>query len=185
MERIVQRAGMYLSGLEIVPIHGNSYLWYITKKQKLMKEAYGLTKRIEMEEKGGLFDSKIYSIFSDSANSLREVIKNHVENHTNNNFKVAVYGAAAKGNTFINFCNIKIDNVYDDNDLKIGKHSPINNCIVENPRNLTNSTNKFLFIITAWNFVDEIIAKIKKLRPENDDSYLVYYPKVKVERIYG
>jgi len=55
--------------------------------------------------------------------------------------------------------------------------------LVEHPRNLAKAADKYLFIITAWNFADEIIGKIKKLRPENNDWYLVYYPEVKVEKI--
>jgi 2-polyprenyl-3-methyl-5-hydroxy-6-metoxy-1,4-benzoquinol methylase len=185
MEKIVKRSGMFLSRLEIVPIHGNSYLWYITKKPRIFNQSNELMKRIETEEQGGLFDYVRYSVFSSNADNLREVVSNHVKKFKNSDFKIAVYGAAAKGNTLINFCDIKVDYVYDDNELKIGKYSPIDSCIVEDPRNLSGSNDNFLFIITAWNFVDEIIEKIKILRPVSDDWYLVYYPNVKVERIHG
>ena len=183
MEKIVKRSGMYLSGLEIVPIHGNSYLWYITKKPRIFNQSNELMKRVKIEEEGGLYEVSNYSFFSDKANNLREIVKKHVQDYKTDDFKIAVYGAAAKGNTFVNFCGIVVDEVYDDNDLKIGKFSPIGNRLVEHPRNLAKAADKYLFIITAWNFADEIIGKIKKLRPENNDWYLVYYPEVKVEKI--
>ena len=183
MEKIVQRSGMHLSGLEIVPIHGNSYLWYITKKPRIINQFNDLMTRVKAEEEGGLYEGSKYTSFANSANNLREIVKKQVKTFKTNNYKIAVYGAAAKGNTFVNFCGIHVDKVYDDNDLKIGRYSPIGNCLVEHPRNLINTTEEYLFIITAWNFADEIIGKIKKLRPEKNDWYLVYYPEVKVRKI--
>ena len=39
-----------------------------------------------------------------------------------------------------------------------------------------------LFIPLAWNFYDEIRERIKKVRDNENDWFLRYFPKVKLER---
>ena len=182
-QKIIERSGMYLSGLEIAQIHGNSYLWYVTKKAKKLSQQKELLDRLKFEENQDIFIEDKYLEYSKSAIKLRHNINDRIQEFKNRDYKVVVYGAAAKGNTFLNFCKIQVDHVYDDNELKIGKHSPVGKVIVEKPGIMASDTSKYLFIITAWNFSEEIIKKIKKIRKNNDDSYLVYYPEVFIGKI--
>ena len=55
MQKIIERSGMYLSGLEIAPIHGNSYLWYVTKKAKKLSQQKDLLDRLKFEENQDIF----------------------------------------------------------------------------------------------------------------------------------
>ena len=183
MQKIIERSGMYLSGLEIAPIHGNSYLWYVTKKAKKLSQQKDLLDRLKFEENQDIFIEDKYLEYSKSAIKLRQNINDRIQEFKNRDYKVVVYGAAAKGNTFLNFCKIQVDHVYDDNELKIGKYSPVGRVIVEKPGIMASDTSKYLFIITAWNFSEEIIKKIKKIRKNNDDSYLLYYPEVFIGKI--
>jgi novobiocin biosynthesis protein NovU/D-mycarose 3-C-methyltransferase len=184
MQNIVNRSGLYLSGLEIIEIHGRSYLWYLTKKPTNLIQFNQISDRLSIEEFEGIFSEERYSRLANDANKLRENVVNQIENFRKNNFKIVVYGASAKGNTFLNFCQIKIDNIYDDNDLKIGKYAPIGNVIVEHPISLSSNPHPMLFVITSWNFADEIIRKIKNLRRENKDFYIKYYPELVVQSIH-
>jgi 2-polyprenyl-3-methyl-5-hydroxy-6-metoxy-1,4-benzoquinol methylase len=183
MQKIVERAGLFLSGLEMVPIHGNSYLWYITKKPRKLTTSENLKSRLNFEVTQGVYEKNTYIKYSNSAMQLRTLVKKNIQKYAEKNYSIAVYGAAAKGNTFINYCKIDVDEVYDDNILKIGKYSPINGRVVEDPSKLVKSEGKKLFILTAWNFKDEIISKIKKMRTNHEDYYLVYYPKLEIGKI--
>lgn len=184
MQKIIERSGMYLSGLEIAQIHGNSYLWFVTKKAKKLSQQKALLDRLKFEENQDVFIEDKYLDYSKNAIKLRQNINDRVQEFKSRDYKVVVYGAAAKGNTFLNYCNIQIDHIYDDNELKIGRYSPVGSVIVERPEIMASDVSKYLFIITAWNFSEEIIKKIKKIRKNNNDSYLLYYPQIVVGKIH-
>jgi hypothetical protein len=69
-----------------------------------------------------------------------------------------------------------LDYIFDDTVLKIGNLSPAGGCIVSSPAVMSDLIGPILIIIPAWNFKKEIIEKIKRLRNNLDDEYLVYYP---------
>jgi hypothetical protein len=107
-----------------------------------------------------------------------------LEKFRNLGFQVAGYGAAAKGNTFLNFSAIDLDYFFDDTPQKIGKYSPAGNCKVSNPIEMMEIDRQLLFIIPAWNFKEEILAKVGTLRNNSTDYYLTYFPEIDQNRIY-
>ena len=100
------------------------------------------------------------------------------------NFKIVSYGAAAKGNTFINFAEISFDYIFDDTPQKIGRISPAGGCIVSSPEELKGIDSPILIIIPAWNFGSEILEKIRLLRDNLDDMYLTYFPELELRNVF-
>jgi 2-polyprenyl-3-methyl-5-hydroxy-6-metoxy-1,4-benzoquinol methylase len=174
MRALLKRAGLSLSDVSIVPIHGGSYLWEITKNQNLNvdfdRELY--------ENSKGFYDEKIYLNFAKMAADKSLEVKNIIERFRVNNYKIVSYGAAAKGNTFINFGHLIFDDIFDDTPQKIDKQSPAGGCLVSDPALLKNIIQPVLVVITAWNFSDEILNKIRILRNNSKDYYLVYFPEI-------
>jgi hypothetical protein len=93
------------------------------------------------------------------------------------------YGAAAKGNTFINFANLDFDYIVDDTNHKIGKMAPAGGCFVSSPEILETISEPCLTIIPAWNFAPEIKAKIKLCRKNDADVILVYFPEISLTKL--
>lgn len=174
MKALLARAGLSLVDVSIVPIHGHSYLWEIRKG---VESAIEIVREIE-EERLGLYDTKLYSDFSRIAKDIADFVSVTVKDFRNQNFKIVSYGAAAKGNTFINFADISLDYVFDDTPQKIGHISPAGHCIVSAPTKLTEINSPVLIIIPAWNFSAEILEKIRLLRHNADDMYLTYFPEI-------
>jgi hypothetical protein len=106
-----------------------------------------------------------------------------VERYRKEGFTIVTYGAAAKGNTFLNFANIKLDYIFDDTPQKIGKFSPAGDCVVSSTKSFEEIKSPTLIIIPAWNFKDEILTKIKNLRDNSSDQYLTYFPVITQEPI--
>jgi hypothetical protein len=92
------------------------------------------------------------------------------------------YGAAAKGMTLLNFANIKLDYIIDDNPNKQGTYSPGQNIPVVSIEHLETYQNdqKILFVPLAWNFFTEIKDKILGKRNNSNDRFLRYFPEVEV-----
>jgi len=179
MKALLERANLSLVDVSIVPIHGMSYLWEIQKSG-----SHGSDISREQEEVNfGLYSSELYEEFASIALSKAVEVKETVTKYRENGFKIVSYGAAAKGNTFINFADISFDYILDDTPQKIGKLSPAGNCIVSPPSILAEIDGPVLLIVPAWNFAKEILTKVSTARREHSDMYLLYYPDTRLGEI--
>ena len=121
-------------------------------------------------------------VFYFTINNLKfDFIKNIIH-YKNLGYKIVGYGAAAKGNTFLNFANIKLDLIIDDNKLKQGLYTPGTNIKITSIDILNefNETDKILFVPLAWNYFNEIRNRILKVRKNKNDLYLRYFPNINV-----
>jgi 2-polyprenyl-3-methyl-5-hydroxy-6-metoxy-1,4-benzoquinol methylase len=176
---LVKRTKLNLVDVIKTPIHGISYLFVISKqnlKPNLIKNL------IDLEKSYGLLNLETYNTYSKNVNNIvSEFIKN-IEHYRNSGYKIIGYGAAAKGNTFLNFANIKLDSIIDDNKLKQGLYTPGTNIKITSIDilNSFHETDKILFVPLAWNFFNEIRTRILKVRQNKNDLYLRYFPNVNV-----
>jgi hypothetical protein len=179
MKALLKRAGLYLNDVTIVPIHGNSYLWKISKTS--VNEIMGQREQHEYEL--GLYRDELYDRFVQNVNLRVFEVQRIIREYREKNFLIVLYGAAAKGNTFCNFSEIRFDYIFDDTPQKIGQYSPVGNCKVSNPELLKELPGQVLFIITAWNFDQEILAKIRMHRENSQDWTLLYFPEIVLRSI--
>jgi hypothetical protein len=138
---------------------------------------------LAMEQAEGLYTDETYAAWA--ANTLRVVdeLKVFVELYRNKGYVLAGYGAAAKGNTLLNFSKVKLDFIVDDNPLKQGTYSPGMHIPVVGIDHLDSyaPTDKILFVPLAWNFFREIRQKILTKRTNENDKFLKYFPKVEIQ----
>ena len=177
MKQLASRAGVYLTDVELTPIHGTSYVW--TFQIEPAEESVGLLSLEQEEIDSGLLDADTYKVFTQRAELLVRDVKELIAAAKSEGYEIWGYGAAAKGNTFINFAGINLNGIIDDNPLKQGLKSPGGNATVYPPGHLKSIDNRICFVIPAWNFVEEIANKIKLFRPESNDKILTYFPSVK------
>lgn len=179
MRRLAERAGLYLVDAIKTPIHGTSYVFILRKHHHPQR----VRNIVNMERNAGLYTDETYAYWA--ANTLRLVdeLKTFVELYRSKGYVLAGYGAAAKGNTLLNFSKIKLDFIIDDNTLKQGKYSPGMNIPVVGIDNLDKYTSdhKILFVPLAWNYFDDIKRKIQNKRLNSNDKFLKYFPKVIIE----
>lgn len=186
MKALINRSRLNLIGLEIVPIHGDSYLWFISKKKITIPQTKLLQEREEFENEIGMFDRSLYFQLEKHAKILKSEICKILEKYRMDGYKIATYGAAAKGNTFLNYADISLDYIFDDNNHKIGKFAPAGGQIVSDPKILSSLDGKLLILIPAWNFKKEILMRIRNLISQSQyDSleYMIYYPKLETGKI--
>lgn len=179
MKSLLERANLSLVDVSIVPIHGMSYLWEIQKNGNHSSDI----SREKEEVDFGLYAEELYEEFASLALAKVSEVKETVKEYREKGFKIVSYGAAAKGNTFINFADITFDYILDDTPQKIGKLSPAGNCIVSSPAILSEIDGPILLIVPAWNFAKEILSKVSTVRKELSDMYLLYYPQTRLGEI--
>mgnify|MGYP001796069997 CR=1 FL=1 len=95
--------------------------------------------------------------------------------------KVAAYGAAAKGNTLLNYCGIKNDLVQfvvDANPHKQNKFLPASHIPVMSEEQLKNSRPDFV-IILPWNLKKEITEQLEYIK-EWGGKFVVAIPELEI-----
>ena len=181
---LAKRTNLYLIDVIKTPVHGISYLFILSKYPRWNLYKRKVKNTIEVERQRGLLSQKTYDNYKLKVSEIVENFKLLVEQSRSEGYKIVGYGAAAKGMTFLNFTDIKLDVVIDDNELKHHLHTPGTNIQIK-PNGFLKQYKeheKILFIPLAWNFYDEIRGRIKDARDNNNDWFLRYFPEVKLER---
>ncbi|HEX8845208.1 MAG TPA: class I SAM-dependent methyltransferase [Pyrinomonadaceae bacterium] len=152
LRTLARRAGLRLEELEIVPVHGGSLRVTFTAP---------------------------YAALGRRAEQTAEKIRAAITHYRAEGFSVAGYGAAAKGNTLLNFAEIDLAYIVDDNPLKWGLLTPGRHIPIYSPDVLANE-DRLVILLLAWNFAEEIRRKVATLRGEKETVYIMPFPEVRV-----
>lgn len=179
MNELCKRAGLNLVEVIKHPIHGNSFIFVISKSKS--RSAY-IDLLIKNEATYNLYDENTYEAYVAECKNIIDSFGNEVRNHKTAGKTVIGYGAPAKGNTLLNASNVVLDFIIDDNRMKQGLFTPGMRIPIFSSEKLKEYENEdVVFVPLAWNFFDEIREKIEKLRPTNKDIFLRYFPYVFTE----
>jgi|694.fasta_scaffold00075_7 2-polyprenyl-3-methyl-5-hydroxy-6-metoxy-1,4-benzoquinol methylase len=177
-QALCRRAGLNLIDVLKHPIHGTSYIFVISKDMTFSQKVKNL---IDEEAKLGLYDPKTYTEYAEKCYKVAELFARTIRLYRDRGIPVVGFGAAAKGNTLLNFANEKPDFIIDENPLKQLKFTPGVAAPIYPLNYLTlNYFEKqpVCFIPLAWNFYDEIVKKVKSVRPAHThkDIFVRYFP---------
>mgnify|MGYP006281381101 FL=1 len=179
---LCERAGLNLIDVIKHPIHGTSYIFVISRD----KEAkLNIEKLILEEENFGLYDPDTYVEYAEKCHKAAHFFAETIRKYRDKGIKVVGYGAPAKGNTLMNFANEGPDLIIDDNPLKQLHFTPGMSVPIYSAPYLTLNyfeVQPVCFIPLAWNFYDEIVKKIKEIRPAHShkDIFVRYFPKPEI-----
>jgi len=178
MQKLCERAGLFLCDVVKTPVHGNSYVFVVSTTQSRPQHIHNL-KQLEKE----LYTPDIYSVWATRAKQIAQQYDKAITDLQDQGYTAIGYGAAAKGNTFLNYVETTLDAIIDDNKLKQNTYSPGKDIgVVSMTSLLENITDdhKVVFVPLAWNFFDEIKARILTKRNNPNDKFVRYFPEVKV-----
>ena len=176
MRTIAARAGFALEDIFITPIHGGSYVFVLS----LDGPRDSITQREKDEEAQGRYDVDTHTRFADNARKTVHELKHIIDGHRAAGTRVVGFGAAAKGNTVLNFGGISLDYIVDDNPLKQGLYTPGMNILIAPLSRLAAEEGEVVIVPLAWNFFDEIYSKVKAVRPDRADTFITYFPSITV-----
>lgn len=180
MNELARRAGLYLIDIRKTPIHGTSYMFVFSK---VPGNTDLVSYMLKLEREQGLHNAETYVEYAHKCRQVVQDLKDTITAYRAEGYVIAGYGAAAKGMTLLNYGNIALDFIIDDNPLKQelftpGMHIPVVSVkILEEVEDLNVA-----FVPLAWNFFDEIRTKIKNHRDHSDDVFIKYFPKISIEQ---
>ena len=166
MVAICKRAGLFLNDISLPEIHGGSYVFYISKSNKV---GQSVKDRIGFEEQENLYNKKTYQKYQEDISSLSCVIKSKLKHKS-----LVGFGAAAKGIVALHSLGLNPDFIIDENPLKIGKILPKKNIPIVDISKLSEIEDDLDIIILPWNFKNEISEKIKDIRRNRDNLICIF-----------
>ena len=179
MNELAKRAGLHIIDIQKTPIHGNSYMFVFSR---LPGARPSVQHQLDQERDEGLQDAQTYIEYARKCKQVVEDLKTTISEYRAKGYVVCGYGAAAKGMTLLNFGDIQLDFIIDDNPLKQGRFTPGTHIPVESIDVLDQCADlNVAFVPLAWNFFKEIKSKIKSKRDRADDAFIRYFPKINIE----
>ena len=167
VKQIFESSGLELFDVEEIPTHGGSLRIYAKHKKddskSISKNVDGL---LQKEVGRGINSLDYYKNFQPKALKVKLDFIDFLIKQKKAGKKVAAYGAAAKGNTLLNYCGIKndlIEFVVDANPNKQNKFLPASHIPVVKEEYLKNQKPDFI-IIFPWNIKDEIIKQLNYIK---------------------
>ena len=170
VNRIFAEHGLVLFDVEELPTHGGSLRIYAGHKEdRFKKTSRHVGSLLERESSAGMQDLSYYSGFQEEANKAKYKLLAFLIACKEQGKRVAAYGAAAKGNTLLNYCGIKKDLmafVADASPHKQGKFLPGSHIPVVAEIEIKKSQPDYILIF-PWNIREEIVRQLGYIRQWN------------------
>ena len=163
--RIFQQAGLRIYDVEELTTHGGSLRVYGCHAEKSMSATSAVDAVLAAEVRQGLRDLGTYQTFHIKADRVKDDFLGFLIEQKRLGKKVAAYGAAAKGNTLLNYAGIKPDLlpfVCDAATSKQGKFMPGSHIPILSPDVLLDKRPDYL-VILPWNIASEVKNKNVRL----------------------
>ena len=181
LKKFFEEHDFKIINVERVKIHGGTIRIFITKKKSRYNINKNVNQLVSLEIKKGLNKETAYRKFAERIEKLKEDLVNLLQKLKSENKKVIGYGAAAKGNTLLNYYNIGpdlIEFIADLSPMKQNKFTPGTHIPVYSPEKIYESKPDYMLIL-AWNFTDEILKQQLKFK-EMGGKFIIPVPEVKI-----
>jgi hypothetical protein len=178
---VFKRAGLRLFDVEHLPTHGGSLRIYACHQKAAYADSGAVTACLSQEAAAGLTRLDTYTAFGEKVRATKRALLDFLIAAKRDGRRIAAYGAAAKGNTLLNYCGVGtdfIDYVVDKNPVKQGKLLPGSRIPVRSPEAVSDTRPDYLLIL-PWNIKDEVIEQMAGIR-QWGGQFVVPIPRVAI-----
>ena len=166
VQRIFAHHGLQIFDVEELTTHGGSLRIYAQHTGGKHAPGAAVEKVLNDERAAGLDSLNGYRDFARKVQKVKSELLAFLEDAGNRGKKVVAYGAPAKGNTLLNFCDIGADSIeytvdrspHKQDLLLPGTHIP-----VHAPERIDETRPDYVLIL-PWNLRQEIVEKMRHIR---------------------
>lgn len=181
-ERIFAKHGLELFDVEEIPTHGGSLRIYAKHKEDASKQITPAVIALrEREKEAGLENIETYKNFQIKVTRVKEELIRFLQSAREAGKKVIGYGAPAKGNTLLNFCQVNgemIEFTVDRSTYKQGRFLPGTHIPVRSPDEIVAAKPDYVLIL-PWNLKSEILDQMSHIKSWGG-QFVVPIPSVEV-----
>ena len=167
LRKIFSFHGLIIFDVDEIPTHGGSLRIYVRHTEN---DDIPINERInnllEKEKQYELENISTYINFIKNVEKAKTKLQKFINCARESGKKIVCYGAAAKGNTLLNYCKIEknfIDYVVDQNPYKQGLFLPGTHIPIKSPDEIQKTKPDYI-IILPWNLKDEIMEQMKEVK---------------------
>jgi hypothetical protein len=165
-EQVLRANGLRPFDVERLPTHGGSLRLFCCHMGSGHDETDALLALREDEQAAGLGRIETYQGFAPRVEAVRDSFRAFLATEKAAGRRLAAYGAAAKGNTFLNYCGTATDDivaVFDASPAKQGRFLPGSHLPILSPGSVRDVRPDDLLIL-PWNLQDEIMGQMAFIR---------------------
>jgi SAM-dependent methyltransferase len=166
VSRIFAAAGLRVWNVEELPTHGGSLRVYGCHQDDPRSTQDTVSSVLQAEFQHGLQDLNTYLKFQPRANKIKDDLLSFLIEQKRLGKKVAAYGAAAKGNTLLNYAGVKpdlVEFVCDAAQAKQGKFMPGSHIPIFHPSEMLSRSFDYVLIL-PWNIAQEVVQQNAALK---------------------
>jgi hypothetical protein len=165
--RIFAHNGLTVFDVEELPTHGGSLRVFAQRTNSGTNAvAPRVAEMLAREGAAGMTTHDYYAGFQSRADQIKNAFLAFLIEAKNTGKKVIAYGAAAKGNTLLNYAGVRPDLlpwVIDRNPAKQGKYLPGSHILIVDETRLRAERPHYV-VILPWNLRDEVMAQLYYIR---------------------
>lgn len=180
-QKIFEAHGLQVFNAEELSTHGGSLRLFVQHTGGLKPIADSVGRIVEQERQSGLLCVDTYERFSEKVKSLKRDLLSLLIALKNEKKNVVAYGAAAKGNTLLNYCGIRtdfIDYVVDRSPHKQGLYLPGSRIPVYAIEKIRETRPDYVLVL-PWNLTEEITEQMACVR-DWGGRFIVPIPKPRI-----
>ena len=181
VEKILLTNDLKVVDVQEVEVHGGSLRIFVKHLKNAEATSLAVNQLRDLELKRGLDKVSTYSNFASRVTELKIEALDFLITSVKNGKKIVGYGAAAKGNTFINYLGINSDllsYIVDANPQKQGRFAPGSRIPVVSEAVLIEDKPDYV-VIFPWNLTQEITTQLSYIR-DWDAEFVVFIPKLQI-----
>jgi len=173
---------MKIIDVKKMSIHGGSIRVYVAKEASAHNPEASVKEFLHNEHLKKIDAVTAYDDFSRRVKVIKRDLVTFLKKLKDENKKVVGYGAAAKGNVLLNYCNIGpklLDYVVDSISYKQGRFTPGTHIPIFPESRIEKDMPDYVLML-AWNFADEILKKQVAYR-EKGGQFIITIPYLRIE----
>ncbi|MGO9424386.1 MAG: methyltransferase domain-containing protein [Steroidobacteraceae bacterium] len=182
IEQVFGRHGLRIHDVEELQTHGGSLRIFASHSARAdVQDSARLQSLRAREAAAGLGGLDAYYRFAERVEGCRRSLREFLAQTKREGKTVAGYGAAAKGNTLLNYCGVTVDEismVADRNPHKQSKLLPGTHIPVVSPEQLMQARPDYILVL-PWNLQEEIVLQLDAIRAWGG-RFVVPVPAVRV-----
>jgi hypothetical protein len=166
VERIFTDCGLRVFDIEKLPTHGGSLRIFACRKDAKRSETRTVAAIRQDEDKAGFRETAGYAGLGPAVARIKTEVREFLDKARSDGKRVAAYGAAAKGSTFLNTCDLTaadIEVVADANVQKQNRLMPGSHVPIIAPDALRTIRPDYVLIL-PWNLKAEIVKQLSDMR---------------------
>lgn len=178
LKDLYARFDMEIFDIDPLSVQGGSMRVYARHRQDGATQPAKIGVWLEKERQIGLLDRDAYARYKAKVETIRDELLEILRDIKAQGKKVIGYGAAAKGNTLLNYYQIgsdTLDFIADKNQLKHGMYSPGMHIPVVSTDEIARAKPDYMLIL-AWNLADEIMAQQSDFKA-GGGRFIIPFPK--------